>query len=67
MISNKDKVVVYEVQIEDTLRTLNERIAEFDGRTELDDFEQGRQLAYYEIMDIIKSRHQIILDVLSES
>ena len=61
----EDKVVEYELQIEDMLHALQERLDEFEGK-KLDEFEQGRQLAYTEMMDIIKTRHQMILDVISE-
>lgn len=61
----EDKVVEYELQITDMLQTLQERLDEFKGK-KLDEFEQGRQLAYTEMMDIIKTRHQMILDVLAD-
>lgn len=61
----EDKVVEYELQIEDMLHTIQERLDEFQGK-KLDDFEQGRKLAYTEMMDIIKTRHKMILDVISE-
>lgn len=61
----EDKVIEYELQIEDMLHTLQERLAEFEGK-KLDDFEQGRKLAYTEMMDIIKTRHKMIMDVLNE-
>lgn len=61
----EDKIIEYELQIEDMLHTLQERLDEFKGK-KLDDFEQGRELAYTEMMDIIKTRHQMILDIISE-
>lgn len=64
-MSAEDKVVEYELQIEDLLHTLQERFDEFKGK-KLDEFEQGRQLAYTEVMEIIKTRHKMILDVISE-
>ena len=64
-MSDKDKVVEYEIQIADMLHAIQERLNEFDGQT-LDEFEQGRHLAYTEMMDIIKTRHRIILDVISD-
>jgi hypothetical protein len=66
MMSDKDKVIEYELQIEDMLHAINERLSEFGDGEDLNDFEQGRQLAYTEIMEIIKTRHQMILEVLSE-
>lgn len=65
-MSDKDKVIEYELQIEDMLHAINERLSEFGDGKDLDDFEQGRQLAYTEIMEIIKTRHQMILEVLSD-
>lgn len=61
----EEKVVEYELQLEDMLKTIQDRLGEFDGK-KLDDFDQGRKLAYTEIADIIKTRHKMILDVLSE-
>lgn len=60
------KVVEYELQIEDMLRTLQSRMDEFDSPEKLSEFEQGRQTAYFEMMDIIKTRHEMILEVLSD-
>ena len=63
-MTDEQKVVQYETEIEDMLNVLQQRLSEFQGV--LDDFEQGRQLAYEEIMDIIKTRHQVILEVIKE-
>lgn len=65
-MSDKDKVIEYELQIEDMLHTLQSRLEEFNNIKKLDDFEKGRQLAYQEIMKIIQTRHGMILDVLKE-
>lgn len=65
-MSDKDKVIEYELQIEDMLHTLQSRLEEFNNIKKLDDFEKGRQLAYQEIMEIIQTRHGMILDVLKE-
>lgn len=65
-MSDKDKVIEYELQIEDMLHTLQSRLEEFNNTKKLDDFEKGRQLAYQEIMEIIQTRHGMILDVLKE-
>lgn len=65
-MSDKDKVIEYELQIEDMLHAINERLSEFEDGEDLNDFEQGRQLAYTEIMEIIRTRHQMILEVLNE-
>ena len=60
-----DKILEYELQIADMLHVLQDRLEEFNDK-KLDDFELGRQLAYTEMMDIIKTRHRIILDVISD-
>ena len=61
----EEKVVAYELQIRDMLQTLSERLAEFEGK-QLDDIELGRKLAYTEMMEIIKTRHSMIMDVLAD-
>ena len=65
-MSDTEKVVEYELQIEDMLHALQERLDEFGDSKKLTEFEQGRQTAYLEMWDIIKTRHKMILDVLSE-
>lgn len=65
-MSDSEKVIEYEMQIEDMLHTLQSRLDEFTEKKDLDDFEKGRQLAYQEIMEIIQTRHGMILDVLGE-
>lgn len=65
-MNDKDKVVEYELQIEDMLHTLQERLDELNKTDKLNEIEQGRLLAYTEMMDIIKTRHKMILDVLSD-
>lgn len=64
MMNDREKLTEYELQIEDMLHTIQKRFSEFEGN--LSEFEQGRQLAYTEMMDIIKTRHQLILEVLDE-
>ena len=65
-MSDKEKVIAYEVHIEDMLHALQDRLNELNQSEDLDDFEKGRQLAYTEMMEIIKTRHKIILEVLEE-
>lgn len=65
-MTDREKVVEYELQIEDMLRALQGRLDEFDKAENMDNFEKGRQLAYTEMMDIIKTRHKMILEVLEE-
>ena len=65
-MSDSEKIIEYELQIEDMLHTLQSRMDEFTSEENLDDFEKGRQLAYQEIMEIIQTRHKMIMDVLEE-
>ena len=65
-MTDRDKVLEYEVQIENMLHVLQERLAEFGDEKGLSDFEQGRHLAYIEMMDIIKTRHSIILELIAD-
>jgi hypothetical protein len=63
-MTDKDKVIEYELQIEDMLKAIQENLDELTQQKDLSEFEQGRQLAYEEMLDIIKTRHSMILDVL---
>lgn len=63
-MNDKEKVIAYEMHIEDMLNVLIERLAEFQGANELEPFQQGRHLAYIEMIDIIKTRHGLILELL---
>lgn len=66
-MTDNEKAVEYELHIEDMLKTLQERLAEFGDAKDLSEFEQGRQIAYTEILDIIETRHKMILSVLDET
>ena len=61
-----DRIAVYEANIEDMLRVIKDRLDELNATQPLDTFDQGRQLAYTEMWEIIQTRHQIIMEVLSE-
>lgn len=61
-----DRIAVYEANIEDMLRVIKVRFDALNASQPLDAFEQGRQLAYTEMWEIIQTRHQIIMEVLSE-
>lgn len=63
---DESAVGVYETFIRDMLQVFLSRYKEFENVKELSDFDKGRQLAYWEILDIIKTRKDIISDVLSE-
>lgn len=64
-MSDKEKVIEYELQIEDMLHTILQRLTELEGQKR-NEFDDGRYLAYTEMMDIIKNRHKMIMDVISE-
>ena len=65
-IRDSEKAVTYELHIEDMLHALKERLAELNASMELDEFQQGRQLAYMEMLDIIKTRHQMIWEMFED-
>ena len=64
-MDDEEKVNLYELHIEDMLRAIQERLGELEGKN-LDAFECGRQLAFTEMLEIIKTRHKIIWDIISE-
>ena len=64
-MTDKEKVIEYEIHIRDMLHAIQDRIDELKGQ-HLDDFEKGRQLAFTEMFDIINTRHQIILELISD-
>lgn len=66
MASDKEKVITYELHIEDMLHVLKERLSELNESTDLDEFQQGRQLAYEEMLDIIRTRHKIIWEMFED-
>ena len=60
------KVVAYEVHIEGLLKAIAERLDELSKHAQLDDFQKGRQLAFWEVMDMIKTRHAMILELIED-
>ena len=66
IMKDKDKILEYEIQIRDMLNTLRERYDELADCNELSDFEAGRKLAYFEIMDIIRTRHTFIVELIED-
>lgn len=64
-MSDREKIIEYELQIEDMLNTIQMRLDEFN-EPDLSEFQQGRQTAYLELLDIIKTRHEMILSVIGE-
>ena len=65
-MTDREKALAYELHIEDMLHALQDRLNELEGK-ELTEFEQGRYLAYTEIFEILQTRHQIIMDVLTDT
>lgn len=63
---DESAVGVYETFVRDMLQVFLSRYTELEDAKDLSDFDKGRQLAYWEILDIIKTRKDIISDVLSE-
>lgn len=57
-----DKISVWETQIIDMMQTIKDRYDEIDPSES--DFESGRQEAYQEMLEIIKTRYKMIYDVL---
>ena len=64
-MTDKDRILAYELHIEDMLHALQDRLCELEGK-DLTEFEQGRYLAFTEMFEIIHTRHQIIMDVLTD-
>ena len=65
-MDNYQKVVAYEMHIEDLLKAVTERLNELSEQDQLDDFQKGRQLAFWEVMDMIKTRHAMILELIED-
>lgn len=64
-MGENEKVITYEVFIEDMLHVFQERFSELDkNRETLGEYEKGRWMGYWEILDIIKTRKDLIADML---
>ena len=67
MASDKEKIITYELHIEDMLRVFNERFKELDENyNSLTEYESGRWMAYREILDIIKTRYKMIWEMFED-
>ena len=67
MASDKEKIITYELHIEDMLRVFNERFKELDENyNSLTEYESGRWTAYREILDIIKTRYKMIWEMFED-
>lgn len=64
-MTDSEKIIEYEIQIADMLHAIQERLNELEGK-ELDDFQQGRHLAFTEMFDIINTRHKMILELIAD-
>lgn len=64
-MDKNEKVTTYEVFIEDMLHVFQERFSELDeNRKTLGEYDKGRWMGYWEILDIIKTRKDLIADML---
>lgn len=62
-----EELAVYKVFVEDMLHDFQGRFDELnDSYASLTEYEKGRWMGYHEIVDIIKSRKDIISDMLSD-
>ena len=64
-MSEREKVAAYEVFIEDMIHVFQERFSELNKNAkELTDYEKGRWSSYREVIDIIKTREELIGEML---
>ena len=63
---DNQKIATYEVFIQDMLNVFKERYTELSQNKKLSEFQEGRKLAYWEILDIIKTRKDLISEMLEE-
>lgn len=66
MITDYEKAVAYEVHIKDLLIGITERLDELNSQSKLDDFEKGRQMAFFEVVDMIKTRYEMIWELIED-
>lgn len=65
-MSEQEKLTTYEVFIEDMLHVFQERFSELNKNAKsLSEYEKGRWSGYHEILDIIKTREELISDMLA--
>lgn len=58
---DNSKTAVWETQIIDMLHTMQERYDEIDPSES--EFESGRQEAYQEMLEIIKTRYEMLQEI----
>lgn len=61
-----ESIAVYETFIRDMLNVFSERYDELHKQDGKSEFEQGREQAYWEVLDIINTRKEMISEILSE-
>lgn len=61
-----DRIAVYETFIRNMLNVFCERYDEVHKQDSKSEFDQGREEAYWEILDIIKTRKEMIFEILAE-
>lgn len=64
-----DNSAVYEYQIQDMLNMFQSYLEEFtqlEKERKLTEFESGEQLAFYLMLETLKTRYSIIQDILSD-
>lgn len=61
-----ESIAVYETFIRDMLNVFSERYDELHKQDRKSEFEQGREQAYWEVLDIINARKEMISEILSE-
>lgn len=61
-----DRIAVYETFIRDMLNVFSERYEEAHKLENKSEFEQGREQAYWEVLDIINTRKEMISEILTE-
>lgn len=66
-MNTDEKITTYEVFIEDMLHVFQDRFDELNKNYgNLSEYENGRWMSYWEILDIIRTRKDMISDILSE-
>lgn len=61
-----DHIAVYETFIRDMLNAFSERYEEIRKQGSKSEFDQGREQAYWEVLDIVNTRKEMISEILSE-
>lgn len=66
-MDTKDKLTTYEVFIEDMLHDFQGRFDALNtDYNKLSEYDKGRWMGYWEILDIIKNRKDMISEMLTE-